>query len=188
MQEIITPRLSLRLMTEDFLEASLNENLEKAESLIGLKLSPDWFDEKDLARIRLNDYRADSEYVKWGLWAVGLRETKKMVGYIGFHTKPNPEYLREFAPNAIEFGYTIFFQNRRQGFAQEAVMGLMNWAVEQYSLENFVASVSPSNIPSTMMVKKLGFEKIGENIDEVDGLEIVYALAVSKINSTYKNL
>lgn len=188
MQEIITPRLSLRLMTGDFLEASLNENLEKAESLIGLKLSPDWFDEKDIARIRLNNYRDDSEYVKWGLRAVGLRETKEMVGYIGFHTKPNPEYLREFAPNAIEFGYTVFSPNRRQGFAQEAVIGLMDWALKQYPFESFISSVSPLNIASTAMIKKLEFEKIGEYFDEVDGLEIVYALAVSKINSSYKNL
>ncbi len=55
MQEIITPRLSLRLMTEDFLEASLNGNREKSESLIGLKISPDWFVEKDIMSIRLNN-------------------------------------------------------------------------------------------------------------------------------------
>lgn len=186
MQEIITPRLSLRLMTEDFLEASLNGNEEKSESLIGLKISPDWFGEKDIMNIRLNNYRDDSEYVKWGLRSVGLRETSEMVGYIGFHTKPNPNYLREFAPNAIEFGYTIFSHKRRQGFAQEAVVGLMDWAMQQYPFESFIASISPSNIPSTAMIKKLKFEKIGEQIDEIDGLEIVYALAAGKINSINK--
>jgi [ribosomal protein S5]-alanine N-acetyltransferase len=131
-REIITPRLTLRLMTEDFLEASLKDNLEETESLIGLKISPDWLEAKQIGRIRLNNYRDDSEYVKWGLRAIGLRETNEMVGYIGFHTKPNPEYLSEIAPNAIEFGFTIFSHNRRQGFAQEAAIGLMNWATEQF--------------------------------------------------------
>ncbi len=167
MQEIITPRLSLRLMTEEFLEASLNGNEEKSESLIGLKISPDWFVEKDIMSIRLNNYRDDSEYVKWGLRAIGLRETSEMVGYIGFHTKPNPDYLREFVPNAIEFGYTIFSNNRRQGFAEEAVIGLMDWAMQQYPFESFIVSVSPSNIPSTAMVKKLDFKRSANKLTKL---------------------
>lgn len=181
MQEIITPRLTLRLMTDDFLEASLNENIAKAESLIGLKISQDWFDEKDLAAVRLDDYRADPKYIPWGLRAVGLKSSKEMVGYIGFHTAPNPPNLRKFAPQAVEFGYTIFFKNRRMGFAQEAAIGLMIWAKEQYPLKNFILSVSPTNPASTSLVKKLKFEPIGEHIDEIDGLEIVFRLPVEKL-------
>lgn len=182
MQEITTPRLILCLMTEDFLEASLNDDNGKAESLIDLKISPDWFDEKDLASIRLDEYRADPNYVPWGLRGIGLKSSREMVGYIGFHTPPNPEYLRKFAPHAVEFGYTVFFNYRRQGFAREAAVGLMNWAKEQYPLENFILSVSPTNPASTAMVKKLNFEPIGEQIDEVDGLEIVYRLPVKKLS------
>jgi RimJ/RimL family protein N-acetyltransferase len=180
LQEINTPRLILRLMTEEFLEASLDENYGKAESLIGLKISPDWFDEKDLAKIRLGDYRADPNYISWGLRGIGLKSSNEMVGYICFHTSPNPKYLRKFAPQAAEFGYTIFFNYRRQGFAQEAAAGLMNWAKEQYPLENFIISVSPTNPASTAIAKKLNFEPIGEQIDEIDGLEIVYRLSVEK--------
>lgn len=181
MQKITTPRLILPLMTEDFLEASLDENYRKAESLIGLKISPDWFEEKDLAAIRLDDYRADPSYASWGLRGIGLKSSREMVGYIGFHTSPDAEYLKKFAPHAIEFGYTVFFNYRRQGFALEAAAGLMNWAKKQYPLENFILSVSPTNSASTAMVKKLNFEPIGEQIDEVDGLEIVYRLPVEKL-------
>lgn len=168
-------------MTKDFLEASLNEDKEKTESLIGLKISQDWFDEKDIMDIRLGDYRSDAEYLNWGFHAVGLKETNEMVGYIGFHTTPNPEYLQEFVPNAIEFGYVIFFKDRRRGFAQEASVGLLNWAAKRNLIEYFIASVSPSNIASTALIKKLNFEKIGEHIDEVDGLEFVYSLSVDKL-------
>lgn len=181
MQEIITPRLSLRLMTAEFLEASLAENKQKTESLIGLKVSQDWFDEKDIMQIRLEDCLSDSEYIPWNLRAIGLRQSGEMVGYIGFHTQPDPEYLREYAPHAVEFGYTIFFRNRRKGFAYEAAIGLMNWAIKQYPLENFITSVAPQNVASTALVKKLNFEKIGEQIDEVDGLELVYRLSVEKL-------
>jgi RimJ/RimL family protein N-acetyltransferase len=183
LQEILTPRLSLRLMTEDFLEASLNEDAEKTESLVGLKITQDWLDEKDLAQLRLDNYRADKQYIPWGLRAVGLKESNEMIGFIGFHTRPDAEYLRRFSPNAIEFGYTIFLPFRRQGFAQEAVGGLLNWAVTQHPLENFIASVSPRNLASTALIKKLGFEKIGEQIDEFDGLEFVYSLAPDKLKT-----
>ncbi len=181
MKEIVTPRLFLRRMTEEFLEASLDENADRSKALIGLETSQDWFDKKNIMSVRLNDYRTDAEFANWGLWAIGLRETDEMVGFIGFHTRPDPEYLREFAPSAIEFGYTIFFQHRRQGFAQEALIGLMNWSIKQHPLENFIASVAPTNIASTAMVKKLLFEKIGEQIDEVDGLEFIYSLAAEKL-------
>lgn len=181
MQEIITPRLSLRLMTADFLEASLDSNAQKTGSLIGFKITNEWLDEKDLAQHRLKDYRADTKFIEWGLRAVGLKDSKEMVGFIGFHSRPNPDYLRGVAAQAIEFGYTIFVRNRRRGFAEEAIQGLMSWALEQYPLENFIASVAPSNVASTALVKKLKFEKIGEQIDDVDGLEFVYSLAVSKL-------
>lgn len=182
-EPIFTPRLVLRLMTEEFLEASLDEDVEKAERLIGLKISPDWFDEKDLINFRLDGYRSDPAYIPWGMRALGRRDTAEMIGYINFHTRPNPEYLRPLAPKAIELGYTIFFNHRRRGFAVEAVKGLMNWAVMQYPLENFIASVSPTNIASTEMIKKLRFEKIGEHIDEFDGLEFIYALPAEKIRA-----
>lgn len=181
MPEILTPRLTLRLMDEDFLEASLRADRERTESLIGLKIPPDWFAEKNIINIRLRDYRADPEYAGWGLWAVGMRETIEMIGHIGFHTRPDPEYLRPLVPNAVEFGYTIFPAYRRRGFAREASIGFLQNAAERHPFEYFIASVAPTNIASTRLVRNLGFEKIGEQIDEVDGLELIYALAADKI-------
>lgn len=170
-------------MTEDFLKACLREDKKTTDALIGLKVSLDWFEEKDLIRLRMKDYKIDNKYISWGLHAVGLRKSKEMIGFIGFHTRPNPEYLHPIAPNAIEFGYTIFLPFRRHGFAEEAIGGMLNWAVKQHPLESFIASVSPTNLPSTALVKKLGFTKIGEQVDEVDGLEFVYSLAVGKLKS-----
>ena len=165
------------------MQACLREDKRKTDALIGFNVSPDWFEEKDLIRLRMNDYRADNKYISWGLHAVGLRKSKEMIGFIGFHTRPNPEYLHSLAPNAIELGYTIFLPYRRYGFCEEAIGGLLNWAVQKHPLDNFIASVSPTNIASTALVKKLGFKKIGEQIDEVDGLEFVYQLPVEKLKS-----
>lgn len=183
MQEIITPRLSLRLMTEVFLEAGLDENVKKTEALIGFKIPQDWLDEKDLMDLRLENYKSDPKYASWGLRGIGLRESREMIGFIGFHSPPDPEYLRKVAPNAIELGYTIFLPHRRQGFAREALAGLLGWAAAQQRLDNFIVSVSPTNLPSTELARKFGFQKISEQIDEFDGLEFVYSLAVKNFKS-----
>jgi ribosomal-protein-alanine N-acetyltransferase len=171
-------------MTDVFLEAGLDENVKKIESLIGLKIPQDWLDEKDLMELRLENYRSDAKYAPWGLRGIGLRDSLEMVGFIGFHSPPDPEYLRAVVPNAIELGYTIFLPHRRQGFAREAITGLLNWAAGQPPLENFVVAVSPTNLASTGLARKFGFQKISEQIDEFDGLEFVYSLAVENFKST----
>lgn len=45
----------------------------------------------------------------------------QMIGCVGFHAAPS------FA-GRLEVGYTIFSEFRRQGFALEAVDGLLDWA------------------------------------------------------------
>lgn len=170
-------------MSAEFLEASLQNQQIKASHIIGLNIPFDWFEEKDIMRIRLGNYQEDAEYIPWGLRAIGLRENNEMVGFIGFHTIPNPDYLQEFAANAIELGYTIFLSHRRQGFVQEAIIGLVNWATKQHPIETLIASVSPTNIASTELVRKLKFDKISEQIDDVDGIEFVYSIKTNKLAS-----
>jgi RimJ/RimL family protein N-acetyltransferase len=164
-------------MPEEFLEACLRDDTAQAEATIGLNIAPVWLQEKSLMAIRLDDCRSDPAYVPWSLRAMGLRQSGDMVGHIGFHSRPNPEYLHPFVPDGIEFGYTVFSEHRGQGYALEAIRGLLNWAAEKHAIRNFVVSIAPENTASTALAKKLGFVKVGEHQDEVDGLEIVYLLS-----------
>jgi [ribosomal protein S5]-alanine N-acetyltransferase len=41
-----------------------------------------------------------------------------------------------------------------------------------------VASVSPRNPASLALVRSLGFRQVGKQIDEVDGLELVFERAL----------
>jgi RimJ/RimL family protein N-acetyltransferase len=43
-----------------------------------------------------------------------------------------------------------------------------------------VASVSPDNAASLAVVRRLGFVKTGEEVDEVDGLEWVHTLELTR--------
>jgi [ribosomal protein S5]-alanine N-acetyltransferase len=81
--------------------------------------------------------------------------------------------------HAVEFGYVIFADCRRRGYAEEALVGLMRWASETHGVARFVATIAPDNQPSTQLATKLGFRRIGKYVDPVDGIEYVYLLDLS---------
>jgi RimJ/RimL family protein N-acetyltransferase len=175
-REVVTPRLLLRTMSASFLDASLEDEVLAAETLIGLRVPADWFAEKALMELRREDLENDPAYVDWSLRAIGLRSTREMVGYLGFHSLPNPHYLQPLAANAVELGYTVFPQYRRHGLATEAVIGIIGWAHRIAGISNFVVSISPDNQPSRAIAARLGFRRIGETVDEFDGVEEVFLL------------
>ena len=176
MNEIVTPRLRLLLMSKGFLEASLKDEAQKAEEMIGLNIPAEWFLAKGHMAMRLDDCRSDPAYIPWSARAIGLASTGTMIGRIGFHTRPDADYLRPFVSDGIELGYTVFSEFQRNGYAQEAIIGLLGWAMGQHAIRHFVVSIAPTNIPSLTLARKLGFVKVGEHQDEIDGLEEVHVL------------
>ena len=111
---------------------------------------------------------------EWLVRGLVLRETGELVGHAGFHGPPGVNGLR--SPEAIEIGYTVFPPHRGRGYASEAAAGLIRWAHDEQGVSTFVASVAPSNDASLAIVRKLGFEQVGEQWDEEDGLELVFRL------------
>jgi len=79
------------------------------------------------------------------------------------------------APDAVELGYSVEPKFRRQGLAEEAIRGMMDWARAR-SIFRFIVSVSPSNPASLALAAKLGFSEITQVVDEEDGPEIVLEL------------
>jgi RimJ/RimL family protein N-acetyltransferase len=68
----------------------------------------------------------------------------------------------------------VFTPWRRQGYATEAAAAVMRWAAEQHGVTRFIAAVRPDNLPSQRVVAKLGFRKVGEQMDDIDGIEDVF--------------
>ena len=126
--------------------------------------------------MRLEQFASDPALQPWLLRGMILRETRELIGHIGFHTGPNPAYLAGLAPGGIELGFTVLEPFRRQGFAREAAEALMNWARDQHGITRFVVSIRPDNGPSLALARRLGFQRIGEHLDEVDGLEHIFRL------------
>lgn len=173
---ISSEHLDLIPLSPAFLEVSLSGHSADAEHLLGLSIPPEWFQEQALMQLRLDQLQAQPLLQPWLLRAMGLRRQQVMVGHLGFHTQPAPDYLRVFAPGAVEFGYAVYAPFRRQGYAREACAALMQWAYERQQVQRFVVTIRPDNIASVRLAETFGFRRIGLHIDEVDGLEDIYLL------------
>ena len=171
---ISTDRLDLCPMTPDFLECTVAGHRAAAEALLELKIPDDWFELADFAALRLGEFRTGATSPPWLPRAIRLRATGEMAGFIGCHTPPGPDYLEPLSPGGVEFGYTVFPEYRRQGIAFEACRGLMQWAQLHHRIRNFILSVSPDNTASLGLVARLGFRRIGSQIDEIDGPEDIF--------------
>jgi len=120
---------------------------------------------------RLDQMTIDSTVQPWLLRGMVLREdaARPMVGYLNFHAPPGPERW-------VEIGYTVLPKYRRRGYAHEAVEALFEWATREHGIHTFRASISPVNVPSLGLARKLGFREIGRRWDDEDGEEIVCEL------------
>ena len=79
----------------------------------------------------------------------------------------------------IEVGYTVFKPWRRRRVAMEATLGLANFARE-FGVRWIRLSISPKNVPSLGLARKMGAYKIGSQIDDIDGPEDVYLLDIGE--------
>lgn len=176
---IYSKRLALIPMTPAFLRASLRRDCAEAEKHLDIRLPRSWPTQEDILTVRLAELEADPSLQPWLLRAMALRDSGRMVGYLGFHTAPGPEYLEPYSPGAVEFGFEVFPADRRRGFAREASVALMEWAHHNHDVSRFVLSISPGNQASQGLAESLGFVRIGSHVDKVDGPEEIWGCEFS---------
>ena len=169
---IVTSRLELVSFDLSLLEALLGDRPSLAETIGGFSIPAGWPDEHDrhFLDLRLNQLREDPGLQPWLARAMVLRDDplRPMAGHIGFHGPPED--------GAVELGYTVFPQHRRQGLAEEAVRAMMDWAHREHGISHFIVSIAPDNAPSLGLAAKLAFKRTGEQMDPEDGLEYVFEL------------
>lgn len=173
LDDIITPRLILRLMSNDVIEACLAGNLRSASRLLGATIPKELLEHTSGFEHGKRELSTDPDYFPWSARAVILPEEQVMIGMIRFHSRPDPEYLHVYVRDAVELGYWIFKGYQRLHYATEAITATMTWAQTEFNVHKFVASVSPENTPSLQLINRMGFTKIGEAMDEVDGIEYI---------------
>ena len=181
--DIEAPRLLLRLFSRDAIAAGLAGDVEGVNRLLRAKAPPALFEDSAVLNHAQARLQEDPEYLPWSARALLLKGEKEptMVGHIRFHSRPDPDYLRPFAENAVEFGYVVFAPYRRCGYAEEAVRAAMQWASDRHGVARFVVTIAPDNLASVSLIAKLAFRRVGEHMDPVDGLEHVYLREVNVI-------
>jgi len=172
---IETPRLVLRTLSPAALSALVAGDRAEASRHAGCDLGDFPDEECGIAGVRLKDLANDPGYLPWSLRAMALKPRLTFVGHFNFHAKPGADYLKDLAPGAVELGYFVMPACRRQGFAEEAALAMMEWATKAHGINRFVISISPDNAPSVAMARKLGFARIGSHIDDQDGYEDILA-------------
>jgi RimJ/RimL family protein N-acetyltransferase len=176
---IETPRLRLLTMGPEFLRASLEGDRERAARLLGAVLPEGWPQQRAVLERRLEQVESDPALAPWLTRSLVLRDGARLIGISGFHGPPGGDWLRELAPDGVEFGYTVYPPWRRQGYALEAARGLIDWARAR-GVRRFVLSMSAQNLASVGLARRLGFSNAGSWQHEVRGMEEVYRLEVGE--------
>ena len=120
--------------------------------------------------IRAVQVVVDPPSADWVTRVVWDPDRRLAVGKAGFHGPPD-------ASGMVEVGYSIDPAHRRQGYARAALRAMLDRAAAEPAVTTVRASVAPHNVVSRDLVLGEGFVQVGEQIDEEDGLEIVYEVA-----------
>jgi [ribosomal protein S5]-alanine N-acetyltransferase len=155
----------VRLPT-DVLDALLDGDLDLASRLAAIDLPPFFLTEAWLWRLRSEQIRRDPASSDWIVRAV-VADDGVVVGHAGFHGPPDEH-------GDVEVGFTVLPEFRGQGWAKSALTALLARAEREPAVRRVVATVAPDNAPSLAVVRAAGFVHVGEQIDPVDGLELVF--------------
>ncbi len=163
---IATPRLRLVPLTPSLLRAVAGADLAEVERQLGARVGTGW-DAGVPAKLRLEQLAADASEQPWLVRAIVTATPRQLVGCVGFHAPPDDD-------GRVEIGYDIVASERGNGYAREGIRALLDWAWATGRVRTCVASVSPHNAPSLGLIRSFGFRQVGEQIDEIDGLELVF--------------
>lgn len=90
----------------------------------------------------------------FGLNMVELKESGKAVGMCGILKRPELDYP--------DLGYALLAEHWGHGYACEAAEGALNDGLSNHSLRHILAVTLPENKSSNALLKKIGFNQIGE--------------------------
>ena len=113
-------------------------------------------------RYVLNKLELDPNAVNWWSWLPVLTSEKMLVGNCGYKGPP--------ANGVVEIGYEVAEDYRGNGLATEMANAMIEYAFSHPSVSTIVAHTLPFENHSVSVLRKCGFQFIGEISDPNDGL------------------
>jgi RimJ/RimL family protein N-acetyltransferase len=120
---------------------------------------------------RIPRVAANPEFADIAIVLAVLKSSNEVIGSAGFHDLPD-------AHGMIEIGFGIVYVMQNQGFGKELLHGMWKMITQRRDIQTLRYTVSPDNEPSFHIIRKLGFALVGEQIDEEDGVELIYEMSV----------
>ncbi len=149
------------------MKALLDDDLPEARRISQQPLPAFFLEEKWLWEIRSDQIGRSPEDAPWLVRVVVLEPSGVVIGHAGFHGPPD-------ADGAVEIAYTIAPEHRGNGYAHEVLAALVEEATMHPNVNLVRASIRPDNASSLSVIRRGGFLRVGEQWDDVDGLELVF--------------
>jgi [ribosomal protein S5]-alanine N-acetyltransferase len=159
----------LQLLDATVLQRLIAGDLAGARGAAGVELPAEFLAETWLWTLRLGQLIGEPGCAPWLVRAVVVADGEAagtVVGHAGFHGPPDPRGM-------VEVGYRITPEHRRRGHARAALGELLAYARRQ-GATIVRASISPDNAASLALAGSYDFTQIGEQHDEIDGVELVF--------------
>jgi RimJ/RimL family protein N-acetyltransferase len=141
-------------------------DLANASATAGITATPYLADHAWLWKVRLPQVAADPAALDW-IARAAVTPRGQVVGMVGFHGPPDERGM-------VEVAYGVDPAFRRRGWARALLATALEWAASEPSVTVVRASISPTNEASLATLRPFGFEPVGEQWDEEDGLELLF--------------
>jgi RimJ/RimL family protein N-acetyltransferase len=157
---VITERLELLPATPESTRAAL-EGKPALAAMLGVIVPSSWppeFLDPPSLEFTVRRLTEGPEQAGWWLHFVLLTQAaagRTLIGSAGYKGPPSPE-------GTVEVGYGIVPDHQRQGYASEAVRGLLAHAFAVPAVQRVIAETLPELTPSIGVLRKCGFRLVGE--------------------------
>ncbi|HEV7389780.1 MAG TPA: GNAT family N-acetyltransferase [Gemmatimonadaceae bacterium] len=145
---------------------ALIERPEEYEARAGFPAAAglrEFFVSDDVSQSFLESLRTLSEPDPWRLgFAAVHRGARMVIGSGGFKGPPDSD-------GVVEIAYGIVPAFQRRGYATEVARALVEYALRDNTVRRLIAHTLREHNPSTKVLKKCGFEFIGEVVEPDDG-------------------
>ncbi|MET0480788.1 MAG: GNAT family N-acetyltransferase [Mycetocola sp.] len=146
-------------------------DLTAASRITGFDLPEEYLSALWLWQLRHEQLQSTPSDEPWVAWIVARADDRRVVGRSGFHAGPD-------ADGMVELSYTVLPEFRRQGYATAVLRALVRYAEDHEGVRILRATISPDNAASLATLAAFPFRHVGEQMDEIDGLELIYELPV----------
>lgn len=160
-KNVYTRRLAMIPVNLKAAEYFLAEDFSILQRL-KLKKSPSWprNDTKDALAFMASDLKKQRFTTGFEIWVIVLKDTRTIIGDIGF--KGTPNFLGE-----VEIGYGIVEEERKKEFGFEACCAMVDWAFTNPEVMTVRAESDINNEGSIKILKKANMIEIDRNEDYI---------------------